>query len=83
MQSQQASAISEGGRSNSFIIILHFHKCHSTVSPQSIFCKQLQREVGYHHAGHHVEGRAGDMEPVRTGSSDLAEPAVHTGLPGK
>ena len=83
MQSQHASATSEGGGRDPFTIIIHFHKFQSTVSPQNIFGKQLRREVEYHHAGHRAIGRAEGMVPVSTGSSDLAEPAVHRGLAGK
>lgn len=53
------------------------------LSPQSIFCKQLWSEVGYHHTGHCAVGHAEGMVPVSTGSSDPSEPAVHRGPTGK
>jgi len=83
VQSQHASAISEGGGRNPFTIIIPSHKSQFTVSLQSIFYKQLWREVEYHHAGHRAIGHTEGSVPVSTESSDPAERAVHRGLAEK
>lgn len=83
MQSQRGSAISEGDGRDPFAVIIHFHKSQSTVGPQSIFCKQLQREVEYHHAGHRAAGHAEDTVLVSIWSSAPAEPALRRALAGK
>lgn len=83
MQSQRGSAVSEGDGRVPFAVIIHFHESRSTVSPQSIFCKQLRREVEYHHTGHCAAGRAEDTVPASIGSSAPAEPALRRALAGE